>query len=320
MINRNEILEDLGYGAMYAPPIRKNGEIYKGVLSCDSAAVLKYLHTELWVVLHLDHHARPPPQLGYVDMYQIDPFFASGMGSRLYVHATNRDFIDPTVFKPLGLEKKYDVIFNSAWARLKRHELFIEGLVYAKQQGRPASVLMMGYHADGYTSQEVEGSVRHMIERHGLAVDIMDTEWDSHEVNVRYNLCRCAVHTASGEAGPKVLPEAALADLPYLVTSDTYGGCPGHVSVGNGNGLVFDPRPDAMAEAIWWALDNATKFEPRKWALANMCKPVGEERLRVALSRLAASLGCAINTEGIAGTTDMAYEGVFEAEEAILAA
>jgi len=304
---------------MYAPPVRKNGRLYKGVLSCDSPELLKYLHRELWIVLHLDHYARPPPDLPYVDMYQIDPFFVSGIAHRPYVYATNRDFVDPFYYEPLDIEKKYDIIFNSSWTALKRHDFFLEGLVNAKQRGRPLSALMMGYHYPGYTSPDLEKSVRESIDRHGLDVEIMDTEWDGAKVNIRYNLCRCAVHTSSTEAGPKILPEAALAGLPYLTTSDTYGGSPRYVNLENANGLTFDPTPAAMAEAVWWALDNPYRFAPRKWALANMCKPVGDERLRAALTRLGKSLGCDINIEAAEGTTSMVHGDVFEAEAAVLA-
>ncbi len=304
---------------MYAPPIREGGTLYRGVLSCNRPDLLKYLRRDLWVVLHLDHHAGLPPDLPHVDLYQIDPFFDSHIGNRSHVHAINRDFVDPAVFKPLKLEKKYDVVFNSAWHPVKRHRLLVDGLVYAKEQGRPISVMMMSYHWPGYTSPDIEKSVRDAIKEHGLAVEIMETDWDSGAINTRYNLCRCAVHTSSTEAGPKILPEATLAGLPYLTTSDTYGGSPAYVSADNGNGLTFDPSPEAMASAVWWTLDNKEMFAPRRWALANMSRPVAENRLRRALADLAERSGWHINIAGVRGSIDMDYLGVREAEQAVLA-
>lgn len=314
---RADITEEVGHGAMYAPPVRKDGILYKGVLSCNGPEVLKYIDRDLWVVLHLDHHARPAPAAPYADMVQIDPFFDSSAGDRPRVHATNRDFVDPAFFRPLGVAKTYDVVFNSAWVALKRHRLFMDGLVHAKQQGRPLRAMMMGYHWEGYTSMDIERQARETIATHGLDVDIMEPVWDWDEVNMRYNLCRCAVHTSAREAGPKILPEAALAGLPYLTTSDTYGGSPAYVSLENGNGLTFAPTPAAMAEAIWWTLDHLDSFRPRAWALENMCKPVGEKRLRAALTALESRLGCRINIDGLEGTVDMFFDKVFEAQNAL---
>jgi glycosyltransferase involved in cell wall biosynthesis len=320
MTTRDSNPTDIGNGAMYAPPLYRDGAIYRGVLSCNGPEVLKYLHRDLWVVLHLDHHAGLPPDMAHIDMYQIDPFFGSRLHGKPCVHAIVRDFVDPALFRPLGVQKKFDVIFNGAWTPVKRHELFIDGLVFAKQHGRALTAMMMGYHWEGYTRPHIENSVRESIDRHGLAVEIMETDWDFDQVNARYNLCSCAVHTSSREAGPQILPEATLAGLPYLATSDTFGGSPAYVSVENGNGLTFDPSPEAMAKAVWWALDNKDKFAPRKWALQNMSKPVGEQRLRAALADLASRTGWRVNIAGIEGTDDMDYAGVFEAEEAVLAA
>jgi glycosyltransferase involved in cell wall biosynthesis len=316
MTRREDITEDIGNGALYAPPIIESGKVLRGVLSCDKPEVLKYIDRDRWVVLHQDHYARIPPELTYADLYQIDRFFDDHMRGRPHVHAIVRDFTDPDVFRPLGTDKRYDVILNSAWVPLKRHELLIEGLIHAKRAGRPITALLLGYHFEGYTSVETEMATRRLIASSGLDVDILDTDWNFETVNKRYNMCRCAVHTSSQEAGPKILPEATLAGLPYLAASDTYGGSPDYVGLAMGNGVVFDPHPQALASAIWWTLDNLEQFQPRNWALANMCKPVAEQRLRLALTDLRDRRGLEINIDGVEGTIDMDYAGVFEADAA----
>jgi len=293
---------------MYSPPRVRDGRVWRGVLTCNHREIVDRVVRDHWVVLHCDHWATVPPARDYVDLWQIDASWERVLkGSRPYVLAIFRDFTDPTQFFPTATEKQYDVLFNACWAPVKRHGLFLDALDFAKRRGRPISALFCGYHWKSPNSPGTDVRFEHLtanrIAAGKLPARIVSTCWDPAEMNRRYNLCRCALLCSLSEAGPRVLAEAALADIPYITTRDTRGGSPQHVARSNRNGLTCAATPQGLAEAVWAVIDRRTEFHPREWALGNMCRPVAESRLRAALQRLALQRNWRINLEEISGTS-----------------
>jgi glycosyltransferase involved in cell wall biosynthesis len=276
----------------------RDGVLHRGVVSAeDPVSLVSCLDADKWVIMHCRHCARPPNLNPVTQLYQCDPFFAHALGDLPRVHAICRDFVDQEVYYPLGVEKQYDVIFNACWVDIKRPMLFVEALRYAKHAGRPISCIWYGYHwqlpsGDG-TNQTLEEQIR--LEASDLPVTFVPTDWWVEENNRRFNSARVAVLTSSAEGGPRVMPEAMLAGLPYLAAADVFGGSSAYLTADNKNGGLFATTPQAIAECIWRTLDTLGDFKPREWALANMCRTVAVARLQEALRRLERTSGFHIN-------------------------
>jgi glycosyltransferase involved in cell wall biosynthesis len=289
---------------LYAPPVVRDGHLYRGIVATDRPRLLlPQIARDRWFLLFLSHGACVPWPHPEIDLYQTDPCYRDD-GGKPQVYVTARDFTDPGQFRPLGLEKIHDVVFNSAWRYLKRPGLLLDALTWARDRGRPISCLWFGYHwhPEGI---ELERTVRAEVETRGLLVTFEPSTWDRQEVNRRFNLARVAVLCSESEAGPRVMSEAMLAGLPYVTTADTAGGSPALVN--DRNGRVCDPAPEALARAIWHVLDHADSYRPRDWALEDLCLPVALRRLREAIECVAESKGWLVNLQGF-GFTGIDFE------------
>lgn len=292
-----------GLGTFYAPPAVRDGVLYRGVVNAEHPLSLaSCIDAGKWVIMHGWFCAGPPALNPVTNLYQCDPVYYPALGDRPRVHATCRDFVDENVYRPLDVEKQYDVIFNACWSGIKRPALFADAVEYAARAGRPISCVWYGYHwqspsGDGGTSRALEDHVRQRVQ--DLPVTFLHTEWNAAENNRRFNSARVAVLTSSAEGGPKVMAEAMLAGLPYLAAADVTGGSAAYLDAQNGNGGVFQPSPRAIAERIWQTLDTLDEFRPREWALAHMCRAVGVRRVQAALRTLEDTLGWRINWQDV---------------------
>jgi glycosyltransferase involved in cell wall biosynthesis len=279
---------------LYAPPTVRDGRLYRGVVATDHPdALLSEAVREKWVILFLTHGAMPPPYHPEVDLYQTDPGFRD-RAPHPQVYVTARDFSDPARFRPIGISKEFDVVYNACWVRVKRPEMMIAALRYAVDRGRPISCLWFGYHWHP-EGAEIESKIVASAREQRLPVVFEPTNFDPQVVNLRYNRARVAVLCSGTEAGPRVMSEAMLAGLPYVTTRDTFGGSPEFIN--DQNGRLSDPTAESLAESIWHALDHPDSYRPRAWALENMCLTAGLRRIGQALDRLAERKGWLINRE-----------------------
>lgn len=302
---------------LYAPPIMRDGELYRGVVATDDvAALLGGISREKWVLLWLGHGAFVPDCHADIDLYQLDPFFGDS-ACHPQVNVSLRELTDPTQFFPTDTEKEFDVIFNAHWDTVKRPEILLDALTYARKLGRPISCLWFGQEWP-LDYQVFERRMMDEVRSRDLPVTFEQTSYAPGVVNQRYNRCRTAAICSSTESGPRVLAEAMLADLPYIATRDTYGGSPAYIN--ERNGLLCDPHGESLAEAIWFALDHYSQFQPRDWALENMCRPVGMRRLKDAVQQIAVEKKWRVNHDLTYTWTD--WNGtlrlVEKADEAVL--
>jgi len=316
-------------GMFYSPPVIRDGDLYRGVISCISPQpLLGHLDRDKWVYTVCEHSAVLPKLHEEADLYQCDPWHLTVAGSPIgrvdHVFAIARDFVSPDIYHPLDVEKKYDVIFNACWVHLKRHNLMLEALKWAKANGRPISCLFYGYHWHSSNGSGTDGNIEHQvrstIEEFDLPCDVLPTAWDGEENNRRFNICRIAVLLSTSEAGPRVMPEAMLAGLPYFTSANTTGGSTRYLRPENKNGGLLSEDAETIAREIWYALDHLDDFEPRKWALSNMCKPVAVEKMQTALKSLERKKGWKINWQGVnheGSTGPTWFDEAMKAEKAV---
>ena len=282
---------------LFAPPQLIDGVLHRGVMGTDQPRLIhEEMERELWTVLLFFHAPLIPRFESEIDLYVTSPSFADQCPDPK-VMFSDRDLVDENEYLSIECEKEFDVIFNVNWLPFKRHELMIETLQWAADQGRPISCLWFGYHYNGLWHDR-EAMLRAEVEKRGLNVTFAESNFELDVVNHRYNISRCAVNCSEQEGGPRTMSESMLTGIPFIVTNDTFGGCPELMEPQAG--LVCDPTPESFAKAIWYAVDHPDEFSPRDWALQNLCRRVTIERLRTCVADLSRQTGKAINVDDIA--------------------
>lgn len=303
-----------GLGYVHARPRLSREGISKGVLSTNRPdEVLPLLDPERWIVILTTHNAVPMPRHPLAHLYMADKAVLL-LSPRPGVPLSFRDFTSESDFFPLATEKVYDVFLNACYLPLKRAHLLLDAMIFARQSGRPLSALCVGYHwgeeSSGGTRRDLESSMRDKIKEFQLDVATPEPCWDVRQVNQWYNQSRLAVLPSMTEAGPRVMAEAFLADIPYLGARDCYGGSTAYISPSNGE--LFEPEPRSLAKAVWHTLDRLDTYEPRQWALQHMCRSVAIKRLRQALRRFSRRRGWRVNLD-LDGRAALAWDWYHDA-------
>lgn len=274
-------MPSFGNGRMLAPP---RGAL-RGILSVERACpeLYRILDRPRWVVAQCRHHAAPPQPTAGVDIYQCDPYYKTSLP---VLPVLPRDMCDENIYKPLCLSPEYDLFYDACWHPVKRHRLLVDTLTYAAQRGRSIRTLVQGYHwhpDSGGTSTRLEQNFRSAVCSHKLDVTIAPTQWDCAENVRRYNLCRVVALFSRAEAGPRVQAHAALTGKPYICCSDCRGGSVQHLVPASGRAVA--PQPQQLAAAIWDAIDNPCQYDPRPWAVSNMCLSHAEAIFRATFDK-----------------------------------
>ncbi|TSC91540.1 MAG: group 1 glycosyl transferase [Parcubacteria group bacterium Licking1014_17] len=120
----------------------------------------------------------------------------------------NAIYLDLETFKPLGLEKKYDVIFVGRLADNKGIDLFLD------------SVRLSGVNAVVVGRGPEEKKVESFIKKYNLGGRIKYAGWvkDSKEVAELINESKILAVTSFNEGGPRVALEAMACGVPVIST------------------------------------------------------------------------------------------------------
>lgn len=278
---------------VFSKPEVIDGVFHRGFMTTDYPPTIEeQVDLELWSVGMFFHAPVKPLFDSRFDLYFACPSYTGVPEPRIAI--TNRDLVRGSNYQPIpGVQKRYDVVFNMNWLPFKRHELFIEALAYSKANGRSLKTLWFGYHYSD-EAREREKFLTQMVADKGLEVEFAETDFDLDVINRRYSESSVCVICSEGEGGPRVLTEAMLCDVPVVVTNDTAGGT--HQVIESNTGRTCDPTPESLARCIHDVLDDQTQFEPRRWALENMCLEQAMPKLLSAIRALSAKSNVPINT------------------------
>src|SRR3989338_5900732 len=116
-------------------------------------------------------------------------------------------YIDSEVFKPMDLEKKYDLIFVGRLEKNKGIELFLE---IVKKTGLRAIIVGKG---------SLFEDIKFKIENWKLKITVHGWAKDSQEVAKLLNQSKVMVMSSYNEGGPRVVLEAMACGLPVLATN-----------------------------------------------------------------------------------------------------
>lgn len=131
--------------------------------------------------------------------------FGCGISEKKLVYIPS-SYIDLNVFKPLGSEKKYDLIFIGRLVENKGLNLLLK--IAEKTDYR---VLIVG-------AGPLYGYLKYQIKNHGLNIDMRGWVKDSSEVSRLINESKALIMLSDSEGGPRVVPEALACGVPVIAT------------------------------------------------------------------------------------------------------
>jgi glycosyltransferase involved in cell wall biosynthesis len=176
------------------------------------------------------------------------------------------EFASGITFRPLGLEKVYDVIYVAAAQGYKRHDILFDALARLPRSIRALCVCGYG---------ELIGDFHRRVDDLGLSVDFIDppgVPFD--EVNRLMNMARIGVVCGVDDGAPAILTEYMLADIPVLANSALSCGLQ-YITPETG----CTASADEFHEGIAHMLDALASFRPREVVLDRWTWPHTIRRL-----------------------------------------
>lgn len=171
------------------------------------------------------------------------PNFLVGAGIKkdklIYIPAF---YIDLDIFRPLDVEKKYNLVFAARLEKNKGISLLLQAISNIKIQVPNIGLLIIG---SGPLKQEL---VR-FVEQNGLKDNIFFSGWleTSDDVAQAYNSAKIFINPSFNEGGPRVALEAMACGLPVITTKV---GLMVDIINNGENGLFIDWTSGDMAEKI----------------------------------------------------------------------
>lgn len=200
------------------------------------------------------------------------------------------DFVDTDIFKPLKKEKKYCGVQISRWDRFKRQKLFIEGTSLFKNK----KFILFGHFANGGDPLELELKMKtiRLINLKNAPVDMPYKHLKTNEelpkngeiINDYINQSQIGILTTKVEGINRFTLECMSAGIPMLVPNDT--GYPPTKHINHLTGVLYEPTPKGLKDAINYTLNNYSSFSPRQYILDNTGKNRSSKILLKALNEL----------------------------------
>ncbi|MEO1288475.1 MAG: glycosyltransferase family 4 protein [Chloroflexota bacterium] len=162
-------------------------------------------------------------------------------------------YLDLDLYRPLNLEKQYDVLFVGRLASNKGIMLLMEVIKIVKQT-HPNIILAI--RGEGDLKAQIEDFItQHSLE---LNVQFLPRVTDSSDMPRLYNQARMLVCASTVEGNPRVTIEAMACGTPII---STCVGIMPEVIQNSENGLLVDWDSDTIANAIKQLLDNERLYQ-----------------------------------------------------------
>lgn len=185
------------------------------------------------------------------------------------------EFADPDTFRPLGTEKRFDVVYVAAAQGYKRHDILFDALANAPRRLR--ALCVFGYGEMG------EDLRRQALER-GLDVEFVGPPGVPFaQVNALMNEAHVGVVCGVDDGAPAILTEYMLAGLPVLANRDLSCGLQ-FITPKTGRTASAEHFGRALVEM----LDGLSMFRPREVVMERWTWPHTVRRLAATLSEATA--------------------------------
>lgn len=171
------------------------------------------------------------------------------------------DWVDPRIAEPfLGREKRYDIVFNSNWKKLKRHYVLFEMMAEFRT---PLEVVLIGAAFGNRTDEEV----RRLARYYGVLDQLTFHQHIPFREVMRINCeSRMAMLLSLKEGSNRAIAESLFCDIPAIVLEEHVGGITKNIVPETGR-LVPEGELAAGVQSMLAELD---AFEPRGWALEHI--------------------------------------------------
>jgi hypothetical protein len=173
------------------------------------------------------------------------------------------DWTDPEIFRPdSGNIKIYDIVMIASWSPFKRHKVLFRTLNNIKRKtGRPLKVALIGYQWDWSIK-----NIQELVRKYKLEEDCQIYENIPHEQVASIIMSsRISVFLSKTEGSPKALYESIFCGTPVIVHRDNKG-----INLSRINSKVgLLTNDNELMDNILTMLENADKYQPDIWAVAN---------------------------------------------------
>ena len=151
-------------------------------------------------------------------------------------------YIDLDVFKPMNLEKKYDLVFAGRLVKNKNVKMLIEAVKILRDKGRDLKCVIVG---EGHEIENLKSKVKSFkLEKNVEFLGWLPTVEDVAKV---YNQSKLFVMPSLNEGGPRVCLEAMACGVPVVTTRV---GIMLDIIKDGENGFFCDWNAEDMAEKI----------------------------------------------------------------------
>lgn len=151
-------------------------------------------------------------------------------------------YIDLDTFRPVEVEKKYDVVFAARLEKNKGIGELLKAVLEIKKEKADIKLLIIG-------TGPLKKELTEFVEQNDLGANVFFSGWlaTSEDVAKAYSSARIFVNPSYNEGGPRVVLEAMACGLPVITTR--VGLMPDIIKDGE-NGLFVDWSSEDMAEKI----------------------------------------------------------------------
>lgn len=213
------------------------------------------------------------------------------------------DFVSLDHFTPLAVPKTYTAIHIAQWSGFKRHGLFLAAAALLREH----RFLKFGHFASGGTDKELElrEKVVAVAKRNTPNVDLPYSGLTTNEglpmgateLNRIINGSQMGVIASRDEGINKFKMECMAADIPVLVPSDACTPLRKHITPETG--LLFEPTPRGLADAMLRVLERRAEFHARQYVLERTGSSRSSQMLQNALNECCRRDGYAPYFQGI---------------------
>ena len=183
-----------------------------------------------------------------VNQHQVPEFLIrAGVPESKIVYIPSM-YINLDVFKPIEVEKKYDLVFAARLEKNKGILNLIEAVRIVKISRSDIKLLIIGQGTE-------LNRIKLLATRHSLLTNIFFSGWleTPNDVAVAYNSARIFINPSLNEGGPRVALEAMACGVPVITTPV---GIMCDVIRDGENGLFTDWESERMADIILSLLDS----------------------------------------------------------------
>ncbi len=212
------------------------------------AASFKEVLYKWWTKIVIALDAQPARAVRVINQTQTKEFLVNAgipAAKILYIPAF---YIDTSIFKPLPVEKKYDLVYVARLEKNKGIQNLISAVALLKKDKPDISLLVIG-------SGPLRTQLERQIQKLGLQPNIHFAGWlaGPHDVAQAMNEARIFVNPALNEGGPRVALEAMACGLPVVTTRV---GVMIDIIQDRHNGLFSDWDAAALARAVNFVLND----------------------------------------------------------------